>query len=257
MSDPGPAPAGAHPPDISEAYQKAHKAYGLVSALLIAWEVIGIELTKTPMENIEVILKSPQAVPYVLVILVIYFAFRITVEWLQVHPERQKHRAARIDYFVAHCIGAAALGLYAVQALLRVQLANTVTSPQFVLFLLGALFGISVPGFRGVRSRRLRLDDTAKRFRYARYTFWLAHGIYLLPFLLLVLFLLLVRAEGTVSMYELGVVLGGILLGFTMSFLGSTGWFRLPRLQPGSRITSTPVARGGLDPRDVAGGPGA
>jgi hypothetical protein len=40
-------------PPLGEGYAHSRKAYGLVSALLIAWELIGVELEASPIENIK------------------------------------------------------------------------------------------------------------------------------------------------------------------------------------------------------------
>jgi hypothetical protein len=65
MSDASSAP----PPPFGDPYYRARKAYGLCSGLLIGWALIGVEFNSTPIENIHVVLKSPDAVPYVLVVL--------------------------------------------------------------------------------------------------------------------------------------------------------------------------------------------
>lgn len=128
-------------PHFGSAYDKARKAYGLTSGLLLAWELIGIEFPGAPLENVKIILKSPQAVPYVLIALVVYFAFRITIEWYQSEPSRRSLWASRVDFAVAHLIGTAALLLYAVQALLHVQVANKIPGLQIFNFFIACAFG--------------------------------------------------------------------------------------------------------------------
>src|SRR6476620_11936009 len=115
-------------PQLSESYQGAHKAYGLSSALLIAWEFIGIEFDARPIESLRLTLKSPQAVPYILVVLVAYFAFRFTIEWFQADPRRRSMIPSRIDFGAAHLIGALSLVLYGYQAYSQVQIANVLSA---------------------------------------------------------------------------------------------------------------------------------
>ena len=138
MNTPTEAPA----PHFGSEDDKARKAYGLTSGLLLAWELIGIELPETPLENVKVTLKSPQAVPYVLIALVLYFAFRITIEWYQSEPARRRLWASRVDFAVAHGIGVAALLLFAIQAFLHVQVANKIKGLQIMNFVVGCGFGI-------------------------------------------------------------------------------------------------------------------
>jgi hypothetical protein len=133
-------------PHFGSAYDKARKAYGLSAAVLLAWELIGIELSPTPVESFKVTLKSPQAAPYVLIALVLYFAFRTTIEWYQTEAPRRQMLASRIDFGVAHLIGASSLLLYAVQTLLRIQIADKV--PQTTLTILATGFIIGVVIFR-------------------------------------------------------------------------------------------------------------
>ena len=58
----GAAPAA--PPPLTDAYHKVRKQFGLFSGLLIAWELIGVDLEKFSPYNVQ--LKNPEAAPYVL-----------------------------------------------------------------------------------------------------------------------------------------------------------------------------------------------
>jgi cation transporter-like permease len=141
-------------PALGNAYNHARKAYGLTSALLMAWELIGVELEATPVESLKLTLKSPQAAPYVLIVLVIYFGFRMTIEWYQTDARRRQLRASKVDLAVAHCIAGASLALYAYQTLSQVQLANAIPQNLFVAFVTGFAVGqvlSTVIGRRGLR----------------------------------------------------------------------------------------------------------
>jgi hypothetical protein len=124
-------------PPLGEGYAHSRKAYGLVSALLIAWELIGVELEASPIENIKLTLKSPQAAPYVLIVLIIYFSFRTTIEWYQNDVRRRRLLASRIDFTAAHAIAAVAIVLYAFQSLSKIQVANTISSSSSQFFIVG------------------------------------------------------------------------------------------------------------------------
>jgi hypothetical protein len=131
-------------PQLSDSYQGAHKAYGLCSALLIAWEFIGIEFDASPIESLRLTLKSPQAVPYVLIVLVAYFAFRLTIEWFQTDRRRRSMTPSRIDFGVAHLIGTLSLALYGYQALSQVQLANLLSPEAVSGFIMGSIAGFAI-----------------------------------------------------------------------------------------------------------------
>jgi hypothetical protein len=134
------APSDSSPPPFGNAYAKARKAYGLSSAILLAWELVGIEVDPRPIETLKIALKSPQAVPYVLIALVVYFAFHFTVEWYQSAESRRKLRVSRVDFLAAHLIGTGALALYGVQVLLRIQVADVLPAREIFLFITGVGF---------------------------------------------------------------------------------------------------------------------
>jgi hypothetical protein len=117
------------PPVMTDAYHKARRSYGLFSGLLIAWELIGVEVKEAPFQNYNILLKSPNATPYVLIILVAYFAFRLSIEWYHCHPARRTLKQSRIDLLVAHSIGFISIALYAIQRILDLQLAD-----KFMIF---------------------------------------------------------------------------------------------------------------------------
>lgn len=132
------------PPPFGSAYARSRKAYGVASAILLAWELVGIEIDGNPIATLNISLKSPQAAPYVLLVLVLYFAFHFTVEWYQGDLSRRLLRASRVDFVAAHVIGASALGLFLVQTFLRVQVANVVPRRVVLSLMVGLFYSLSV-----------------------------------------------------------------------------------------------------------------
>jgi hypothetical protein len=118
------------PPDdwktdpFSTTYDKVRRSYGIAAALLLSWSLIGIDLQADVLSNYKITLKSPQAAPYVLIAGVVYFAFRLIVEWHQTNPVRRSMLASRVDYRVAHSLGCASIVLFAVQRISKMQVAN-------------------------------------------------------------------------------------------------------------------------------------
>lgn len=106
---------------FTSSYDKARRSYGVASALLLGWALIGIELERRPLANVNVSLETPRAAPYVFVALVVYFAFRFTIEWYQADPNRRAARVSLIDYAVGHAIGVGSIAVFVGQALWRVQ----------------------------------------------------------------------------------------------------------------------------------------
>ena len=124
------------PDAMTDAYHKARRGYGLFSGLLIAWELIGIQVNASPFSDFNVTLKSPEAAPYILIALVGYYAFRLTVEWYQCDSSRRALKVSRIDFFIAHFLGFVAVGLYAIQRGLGLQLADQLgdSPPYWIVF---------------------------------------------------------------------------------------------------------------------------
>jgi len=101
----------------------------LWAGILFIWELVGIDLEKAKEAGgnagaIITAVKSPQAVPWVLLVLVAYFLFKLWVEWNQCGSRRREMLHARIDYRSAWMVAFLACSLYAYQALNRIQFAD-------------------------------------------------------------------------------------------------------------------------------------
>lgn len=125
------------PRPLSNEYHKARKQLMLRAAVLFIWELVGIDLSKAEEAegNVGAIvraIRSKQAVPWVLLILVIHFLFKCSIEWAQCYTDRRRVRVARIDFFSAWIVALAALALYFGQAVNRVQLADRLPSATSV-----------------------------------------------------------------------------------------------------------------------------
>ena len=86
---------------VSEGYRKARKFYGLISALLLGWEIVGIRLPEGGAVETSIgkwTVLNPDAVPWVLAVLVIYAGFRFEVE--RRLSAGLGPSAAKIDYVV-------------------------------------------------------------------------------------------------------------------------------------------------------------
>src|SRR4051794_2669078 len=115
-------------PPFSSTYDKARRSYGFIAGLCLAWELIGIDVGQ-PLSTYGVTFKSPQALPFVLFALMVYFGFRFTVEWYQADQTRRMKRVSRVDNLVAHSIAVSALLVAAIQGAYRIQLASYFTEP--------------------------------------------------------------------------------------------------------------------------------
>lgn len=129
-------------PEFPESYHKARKQYGLYSALLMAWELLGLRLSETPLSNINFTIKSPQAAPFVLIALIVYFCFRTIIEWHQTSKKRRLQPASKIDFLISHIIASLAILLFGIQRLLQIQIANLYSLGQSLAYhIVSGLFG--------------------------------------------------------------------------------------------------------------------
>ncbi|HEX8160599.1 MAG TPA: hypothetical protein VF538_01770 [Pyrinomonadaceae bacterium] len=142
------------PGALTSEYHKARKQLMLWAGTLLIWEFVGIDLEKAKEAegNVGALvksIKSPQAVPWVLLILVAYFLFKLTVEWYQCNEGRRGMKVAKIDFFSAWVVSLLAYVLYFAQAISRVQFADVLQGSNNMKslltgFLSGMFFGLTV-----------------------------------------------------------------------------------------------------------------
>ncbi|MGZ8845462.1 MAG: hypothetical protein ACXW3C_03265 [Pyrinomonadaceae bacterium] len=149
--EPKPAPKRERLPDaLSAEYHKAHKQVMLWATILFIWELVGVDLGKAKdaggyIGPIVTALKSPQAVPWVLLALVLYFLFKCSTEWAQCQADRRKMRFARADFISAWIVSLAAIILYVGQTLSRVQFADLLQKNAIGALSFGAGFVVVLP----------------------------------------------------------------------------------------------------------------
>lgn len=131
------------PPPVTAAYRAAQRQFSLFSGLLLAWELIGVEFGTKPLDNLDIRIKSPDAAPYVLLVLIIYAGFRMQVEWSQCDARRRQVPWARADFFAAWVIAILAMALYAIQTILQRQVLSFIVVRLGVpMFIYGAATGV-------------------------------------------------------------------------------------------------------------------
>jgi len=116
----------------------------LWAGILFIWELVGIDLEKAKEAGGNAgaligAIKSPQAVPWTLLVLVLYFAFKMRLEWGQCNQARRSVFESRLDYLSAFVVAGIACVLYFGQTLSHIQFANAVQgSSKLTSFLVGA-----------------------------------------------------------------------------------------------------------------------
>lgn len=143
-----PPKSAREPQALSSEYHKARKQLMLWAGILFVWELVGIDLEKAKETGgnagaIITAIKSPQAIPWVLLILVAYLLFKTTIEWHQCSFARRQLRVSRVDFVSAWVVSLGAYVLYVFQAVKKVQVADVVQgggTPFSTLFTLPLSF---------------------------------------------------------------------------------------------------------------------
>lgn len=126
--------SAAPPPHLSDEYHRARKQYALFSGLLIAWTLIGIEVAENVrlIDNLNLKLRTPDVLPLILFIMVLYFAYRTAIEWYQCDPKRRALLVSKIDFRVANLLGLLSIGTLIVDQSLDIPIGKylaSLTSP--------------------------------------------------------------------------------------------------------------------------------
>lgn len=115
----------AEPASLSEEYHRARRNLNLASGLLFAREYVGITVGDKAAEvvgGIPLSIKSPDAAPWILLTLVLFFWCRLALEWGQCAQERRRVLLARLDVTLSTMIAGAAVAAFAYQHTTRTQL---------------------------------------------------------------------------------------------------------------------------------------
>lgn len=200
-------------PFLTEGYYKSHRAYVGVSALLLSWELVGIKVTEQPLDNYNISLKSPEAFPLVLVVLVFYFMFKSTIEWHHCDRERRDSLPAKIDFYFAHFIGFLSIVLYGVQQAIKSQIFDLITFDIQINFVFSWVALLSA--FFSVRAFAFIYLKIKMRFVDKIYSIWI---ILLFPMIYLFYELTGGFEHISINSFPLYVYLSCLVLFFTISF---------------------------------------
>jgi hypothetical protein len=134
-------------PPLSSEFHRARRQLMFWSGLLFAWELVGLDLEEIASSsgNIGIIvkaIKSPQAIPWIIIILVAYFLYRITVEWWQSPGARRDNRVSKFDLWFCWGTAGAVYALYLGQWWLNIRFADILdTKAEKGEFALGLFIG--------------------------------------------------------------------------------------------------------------------
>lgn len=131
---------------LTDHYHQARKQYTLVSGVLLAYVLIGIGLPEDGkiLPNASVSLKNPNALPIIFLALLIYFAYRVTIEWNQCDERRRAMTVSRVDFLVAHALGLCSVAAYLVDRALEYGLGQLAVMYAPEVFFVVLWIGISL-----------------------------------------------------------------------------------------------------------------
>ena len=156
------------PGPLSETYHKARRNLALFSGALIAWEYVGIRFGQEGRLSIlgaDVRIQHQQVIPVVIVALVLYYAFRLAIEWMQCDANRRALAVAKIDLYVAYALGVVGVAVFSLQRISPFQLAEALTA--ITIAWLGAGVGLAAIVHTGASGfARRRETSEASRLTY-------------------------------------------------------------------------------------------
>src|SRR5262245_54474461 len=136
-------------PHLTEHYHQARKQYTLVSGVLLAYVLIGIGLPEDGklIPNASIALKNPNALPIIFLTLLIYFSYRVTIEWNQCDERRRAMTVSRVDFLVAHALGLCSVAAYLVDRALQFGLGELAVTyaPEVFFVVLWLAISIEAP----------------------------------------------------------------------------------------------------------------
>jgi hypothetical protein len=158
------------PRPLSSEYHTARNRLMLWSGILFVWELVGIDIEQAKVSEgnagvLARVMKSPQAIPWILLALIGYCLFRYTIEWYQSNQERRKRRVAKADFVASWCIALLAYALYAGQTISRMQFADLPGKSQLGSVVLGtvsSLIASIIVLMVTMMAKRFKIQDSGK-----------------------------------------------------------------------------------------------
>ncbi len=133
--------------EITESYQKARRIYAGFSGLLLGWEFIGIQFLEAGVSSLKFGIKNPEAIPYVILILVIYFSYRLTNEWTILDKSSKASKSVKIDFLVSHLLGLLSIIIFVYQQLSGIQVFQIIQENLLLIFIIGMAFGAGLMAY--------------------------------------------------------------------------------------------------------------
>jgi len=115
---------GFYQSELSKHYYKSRRQLALYSGILLAWELIGLTIPNKPLTNSNIEIKSPEAFPFVLLVMISYFVYRTLIGWYLSSPQVRKLYISRFDLNSSFLIAFISVFIYIYQTISKEQLFN-------------------------------------------------------------------------------------------------------------------------------------
>jgi hypothetical protein len=192
--------AAKRPTQLTVPYRKARRQLTLFSGILLAWELVGVKVDPEIKSHIDFTLLNPEAIPYVLITIVVYLIYRLNVEWLMCGKTLRNSKVPKTDFVVALIIAGTSLGIFLIQKSMDTRIADLIGAViANVLLSSAAVFAVLV----AIATHRT-VDSPKSRFsRVVVLTLVLLAGLCLLTFIGNLIF-----AERWVLYFSVGYLAG-------------------------------------------------
>jgi hypothetical protein len=156
-------------PQLTENYYKARKSHIVVSGLLLTYVLVGFAVPEDGrlIPYTTITLKNPAALPVIFSTLLMYSAYRITIEWNQCDERRRAMTVSRVDFLVAHVLGLFSVAAYLIDRALQVGLGQlaVIYAPEALFVLLWLAICFEAPLLLRAAIEHLREKDARGRHR--------------------------------------------------------------------------------------------
>jgi hypothetical protein len=126
-------------PPLNEHYYKSRNSLLMFSAILLAWELIGINLESYETSGTKITIEDGEAIPYVLFILIVYFIYRVTIEWLQSDELRRTLKQSKVDFITTMIIPVLSMAIYSIQRWLDFSIFESPKVKSWIVIIIGIL----------------------------------------------------------------------------------------------------------------------
>jgi hypothetical protein len=190
--------------EIPEPYRKVRKTYTFLAVFLLFWEFLGIQINSISSNNVSLEIQTPEAIPSILFLMVIYFGYRLYSEWHYFNYYNLQSKLPVLDYYLSQLLGILSVTVYFTQNTLKFQIIEQFTldiATTFALTVIGIILLIALyTSFVNLKKVKFRLKNLGKQQKLIIY----------LPIILTSLFFLSIYIFGV--FYSVTTVFSMLLL---------------------------------------------